>query len=140
MSDRTHEERAIVAERTSVGAWAACFGLTTYFFFIRFPDARTSWGVPCILLAETVRRLVLRLACGRQPLPPDPHARSRNTGLAVICLLMLLGGAEFHHCHHGTTLGISPVTVTRSNVGGPCRRNSNPVTWRVTSSWYVSIG
>jgi hypothetical protein len=143
MLTRERLERALRRARwwAPLAAWVmTVFVLLIAALFFRFISPLVI--VAAILVAGYARRLARRslLAGAVDPNPWSERAARVMTWL--LCGYILLAANQLHlrSCPHGTTVGIGPVGVAHSRVGGPCR-NSVPIirSWRIGGNWYVYV-
>jgi hypothetical protein len=143
MLTRERLERALRRARwwAPLAAWVmTVFVLLIAALFFRFITPLVI--VVAILVAGFVRRLARRsLLAGAV----DPNPWSERAGRVLtwlLCLYILVIADLFHirTCPHGTTVGLGPIGVAHSRIGGPCR-NRVPITraWNVGGNWYVWV-
>ena len=98
--------------------------------------------VAAILTAGYVRRVARRSLLAGAAEPNPWSERAVRVMIWLLCIYIMLGANQLHirTCPHGTTLGIGPVGLAHSRIGGPCR-NRVPIarTWKIGGNWYVWI-
>src|SRR5688500_13969390 len=79
--------------------------------------------VAAIMLAGYLRRLARRSLLAGGPEPSPVSEGVARVGTWVLCVLLLISGGQLHlrTCPHGTLVGVGPVGVAHSRIGGPCR-------------------
>ena len=104
------------------------------------------WRAPSLLLIGTVGLAGYARSRARRALlggAADPHPISERvfrslTWIACVALLFTPGGVREWSCPHGWGMGLGPVGIAHSTVGGPCRNTvSYDYVWRVTGPWYA---
>lgn len=104
------------------------------------------WRAPSLLLVGTLLLAGLARGRARRALlgrAADPHPISERvfrslTWIACVALLFTPGGLRQWSCPHGWGIGLGPVGIAHSTVGGPCRNTiAYDYKWAVTGPWYV---